>query len=98
MDRKLLMHTFPDGSKIFDPAIDVEYHVATKVSDVYEKDNELCVETTLTNLQKATLRISIVDDFAINMKYSQTKIKEDRFNDHIEKKNNKVRQIEYNVQ
>lgn len=82
-----LMHTFTDGDKIFDPQPGVKYHVATRVSDVYEKDNELCIETTLSNLQKATIRISIVDDFAINLKYSQKKFPQGKFKEHIEAKN-----------
>ncbi|MCK5867780.1 MAG: hypothetical protein KAG14_05210, partial [Mycoplasmataceae bacterium] len=82
-DIKRLMHTFPDSDKIFEVKENMSYHVVNKISDMWEEEEELCLETGLNNFQKATMRISVVDDFAIKVRYSQKYLPKYKFNDHI---------------
>lgn len=80
---KMLESSFPIKEQIFD--YHYQYAVVNKISDFWSDDYHLYLETTLTNFQKAILKIKISENNIINIKYYQQQIDKNRFNDHINK-------------
>lgn len=90
MKREQLKYTYPENDRIFDVQENVEYHVVTRISDFFIENNELCFETSQLDYQKATLRVSVVNDDIVRVKYSQKYFPTNKFSDHIELKSTKL--------
>ena len=77
---EMLEYSFPIKQRIFDPRN--EYWITTKVSDLWTNDNNLFIEITFSNLQKATFQIKLFESNIINLKLSQRSINK-VFNEHL---------------
>ncbi|AUF83562.1 alpha-xylosidase [Mesoplasma syrphidae] len=89
---EMMNHSFPIKQRIFDH--NYEYCVAKHVSDLWEKNQVLHIEVTLSNFQKATLEVSLLDIGVINIKYSSKK-RPPTFNEYL---NSKVQKVPLNYQ
>ncbi|WP_026389471.1 TIM-barrel domain-containing protein [[Acholeplasma] multilocale] len=80
---EMLKHSFPIKERIFDPAFN--YAVASRISDIWTFENSLFIETTLSNLQKSTMEISVLENGIVHLKYTQKHWQKNRFEDHLNK-------------
>ncbi|WP_027063342.1 TIM-barrel domain-containing protein [Mesoplasma seiffertii] len=77
---KMMNHSYPIKQRIFDH--NFEYSIARYVSDVWEKERVLYIETTLSNFQKATLKLSLTNIGVIHLEYS-SKVKPPTFDEYL---------------
>lgn len=85
-DIKMLERSYPLKKPIFD--YHFQYAIVQKISDYWTDGHHLYLETTLSNFQKAVLKIRVSNDNIINIKYYQKLIEKDRFDYHL---NNKIK-------
>ncbi|AKX34243.1 alpha-D-xyloside xylohydrolase [Spiroplasma litorale] len=79
--KDMIKYQISEKEKIF--TIDSTYHVANSISDYWELDNTIWLETGLTSYQKAYIIITQYENGTINLRYTQKQWPENRFSNSL---------------
>ena len=90
--REMYKYSCVEKEKIF--TADADYFVALKTSDLWLDDNNLFIEVTLSNIQKAYLKISLYDEDIFSINFFQKQLNKNRYFDKTFLKFNKLK-IDY---